>query len=493
MARSTNGTSTNDTPTNDEALNSGALKRGAATSGGTTSGGRGTARSSGPSYGSIIEADPVAPPALLAEESYEWIDAEEVDVDRYVSQDYHDREAAELWPRVWQMACRLENLPNVGDHVVYEVCDLSIIVVRVSDAGADGDAVTGIRAFHNSCLHRGTTLVEGSGNVAFFKCPFHGFAWSLDGTFRGMPAPWDFPQVNTEEFCLPEAAVAVWGGFVMVNPDWSAEPFDQFASPLPDHFAPYPLDDRYVAYHACQVVDANWKTTQEAFMEGYHIATTHPHTVRFANDLDCAYDVYGPNVSRLIQALAVPANHLIDQVTQHEIASVVQRMLPASDRIEVPEDVAARPWLAERFRASLGSQWRADLSAASEAEMLDSIQYFLFPNFFPWAGYAIPITYRFRPWEHDPNRSLMEIMLLHPIPSDGEWTTAEPHWLEPGETWCNAPGFEQLGMVIDQDMANLPRIQRGLRAASHRHVTLSDYQEIRLRHFHSRLDTYLPR
>ncbi len=458
----------------------------------TAADGRGVARSSGPSYRSIIATDPNPPPPPVSDESYEWVAADDIDVARYVSREHHDREMTELWPRVWQMACRLEHLPNVGDHVVYEVGDLSLIVVRVADDGTATPDSPSIRAFHNSCLHRGTTLVEGSGNVAFFKCPFHGFAWSLDGTFRGMPAPWDFPHVEASSFCLPEAAVAIWGGFVMVNPDRSAEPFERYSTPLAAHFDPYPLDDRYVAHHGCQVVDANWKVTQEAFMEGYHIATTHPHTIRFANDLDCAYDTYGPNVSRLIQALAVPATHLVGQVSQHEIASIVQRMLPRADRLDVPDDVEARPWLAARFRESVGKLWRTDLSAASEAEMLDSIQYFLFPNFFPWAGYALPITYRFRPWDDDPNRSLMEIMLLHPRPDDGDWETATPHWLEPGETWCNAPGFEQLGMVIDQDMANLPRIQRGLRAAAHRTVTLSDYQEVRIRHFHARLDHYVP-
>ena len=444
---------------------------------------RGSARSSGPSYRSIVDGDEIAPPSPLLDESYHWIDADEIDVARYTSQAFHDLEATYLWPSSWQMACRLEHLPEVGSHVVYEVCDQSIIVVRVGLAE--------VKAFHNSCLHRGTTLVEGQGKVAFFRCPFHGFAWSLDGTFRGMPASWDFPHVDGPDFCLPEAAVAIWGGFVMVNPDRSAPPFEQYAAPLTEHFAPYPLDDRYVAHHACQVVDANWKTTQEAFMEGYHVSTTHPHTIRFANDFDCAYDVFGPNVSRLVQPLALPANHLIGQVPQEELAGVIQRMLPAEDRREVPDDVEARAWLAERFRHSLGRRWRHDLTGASDAEMLDSLQYFLFPNFFPWAGYALPITYRFRPWENDPNRSLMEIMLLYPIPSDGEYETAEPHHLEPGETWSNAPGFEQLGMVIDQDMDNLPRIQRGLRAANHSSITLSDYQEIRLRHFHRRLDDVL--
>ncbi|MDH3678333.1 MAG: aromatic ring-hydroxylating dioxygenase subunit alpha [Acidimicrobiia bacterium] len=446
---------------------------------------RGAARSSGPAYTSILGDDRTPAPAPLRAEAYEWIDTDEIEIARYTSRAYHELEMRHLWPSTWQMACRLEHLPETGDHLVYEIGDLSIIVVRVS--------ATGLKAFHNSCLHRGTTLVEGRGNSAVFRCPFHGFTWSIDGTFRGMPASWDFPHVDGPGFCLPEAAVATWGGFVLVNPDGTAPPFDDYAASLDEHFAPYPLDDRYVAHHACQVVDANWKTTQEAFMEGYHVSTTHPHTVRFANDFDCAYDVFDPNVSRLIQPLAVPANHLIGQVGQAEMASVIQKMLPAQDRREVPDEVDARPWLADRFRESLGRRWRCDLSDASEAAMLDSIQYFVFPNFFPWAGYAIPITYRFRPWGDDPNRSLMEIMLLHPKPDGGEWETAEPFWLEPGESWTRAPGFESLGMVIDQDMDNLPRVQRGLRAARHRTITLSDYQEIRLRHFHQRLDEVVGR
>ncbi len=441
---------------------------------------RGSARSNGPSYRSVTRSDRVAPPEPLLEESYEWIGADQVDVARYTSQEYHDLEAEHLWPSTWQMACRLEHLRDVGSYVLYEICDQSIIVVRVSSDE--------IKAFHNACLHRGTTLVEGEGKVAFFKCPFHGFAWSLDGTFRGMPAPWDFPHVQADRFRLPEAAVAIWDGFVMVNPDRSAPPFETYAAPLIDHFRRYPLTDRYVAHHAAQVVDANWKTTQEAFMEAYHVSTTHAHTIRFANDFDCAYDIFGPNVSRLVQPIAVPANHLIGQVSQEEMAGVLQRMLPKVDREPVPEGVAARHWLAERFRASLTRQWRTDLSAASESEMLDSIQYFVFPNFFPWAGYAIPIVYRFRPWGNDPNTSLMEIMVLHPIPDGGDYETAAIHQLERGESWRHAPGFELLGMVIDQDMANLPRVQKGLRAAAHRFITLSDYQEIRLRHFHGRLD-----
>ncbi len=446
---------------------------------------RGAARSNGPRYRDVVAGDRIGPPATLLDESYAWIDVDPVDIDRYTSRRFHDREKAALWPSTWQMACRLEHVPTVGSYHVYEVGDLSIIVVRTGP-GADE-----VRAFHNACLHRGTTLVEGRGQVDGFTCPFHGFAWGLDGSFAGMPAPWDFPHVEAGDLCLPEAAVAIWGGFVMVNPDGRAPDFATYAAPLDRHFAHDRLDTRFVAHHVCQVVEANWKTTQEAFIEAYHISTTHPHTIRFANDFDCAYDVYEPNVSRLIQPLGVPATHLVGRVTEEELASTIQRMLPREDRIEVPDGVRARPWLADRFRSSLGRRWRCDLTGVSDAEMLDSIQYFLFPNFFPWAGYAIPIAYRFRPHGDDPGRSLMEIFVLHPIPDDGRYETAEPFWLEPGESWTRAPGFEALGLVIDQDMANLPRVQRGLRAARHRAVTLSDYQEIRIRHFHRRLDEVL--
>ena len=420
---------------------------------------RGDARSPGVDYLTLVAEDPIAPPSQLTEVGYEWVDADRVTIDRYVSREIHDLEQQRLWPTVWQMACRLEHIPTVGDHLVYDVGDLRLIVVRT--------AADQVKAFHNSCLHRGTTLVDGAGNSAFFRCPFHGFAWNLDGSFRGMPASWDFPHIEAEEFCLPEAQVALWHGFVMLNPDPGAPSFETYAGALDDHFAPYPLHDRYVAYATNQVVAANWKTTQEAFLEGYHVSTTHPHTLRFANDFDCKYDVFGQNVSRLVQPLALPATHLIGQVEQAELAGIIQKMLPREDRLPVPDDVVARPWLADRFRESLGKQWRTDLSGASEAEMLDSIQYFLFPNFAPWGGYALPIVYRFRPWGDDPNQSLMEMWLLHPIPEDGDYQTAEPHWLEPGESWTHAPGFEALGMVIDQDMENLPRIQKGLRAASH--------------------------
>ena len=92
---------------------------------------------------------------------------------RYYDQDFYALETELFWPRVWQMACRLEEIPKPGDFVEYEILDQSIIVVRVDDRT--------VRAYYNSCRHRGMKLVEGSGSRRTFVCPFHGWCWGLDG------------------------------------------------------------------------------------------------------------------------------------------------------------------------------------------------------------------------------------------------------------------------------------------------------------------------
>ena len=86
---------------------------------------------------------------------------------RYYDEEFYALEAELFWPRVWQMACRLEEIPARGDFVEYEILDQSIIVVRLDDDH--------VRAFYNSCRHRGMKIVEGSGSRRSFVCPFHGW------------------------------------------------------------------------------------------------------------------------------------------------------------------------------------------------------------------------------------------------------------------------------------------------------------------------------
>lgn len=159
---------------------------------------------------------------------------------------------------------------------------------------------------------------------------------------------------------------------------------------------------------------------------------------------------------------------------------------------EVPEGQSARPVVAEALRARLMEATGADLSQTSDSEIVDVIQYFVFPNLVPWAGAGAPLTYRFRPYGNDPNRCIFDIMMLTPLPAGVPKPKAPPvHWLTPDEDFSAAPELGALSTVFNQDLGNLPQVQRGLRSMTKPGITLANYQEIRIRQFHRDLDRFL--
>ena len=127
--------------------------------------------------------------------------------ERYYDPDFYRLEVERLWPRVWQMACRLEEIPEPDDFVEYEFLDQSIIVVRTADMGA--------RAFENSCRHRGVRVAQGAGSCrSGFTCPFHGWRYGPDGTNAGIPRRRSFAEHNlvADELDLVPVRCEVWGG-----------------------------------------------------------------------------------------------------------------------------------------------------------------------------------------------------------------------------------------------------------------------------------------
>lgn len=403
---------------------------------------------------------------------------------RYFDAEFHRREVERVWGRTWQMACREEQIPEVGDSLVYEVADWSLIVVRT--------APQEIRAFHNSCLHRGTQLRTRPGRVTGLRCPYHGFTWNLDGTLREIPCAWDFPHVDEESFCLPQAQVGTWGGFVFVNVDEQATPLEDQLEDLPWHFAQWPLEERYLTAHIVRTMPCNWKVALEAFIEAYHTMAVHPQLLPTAADSLTEYDVYGPHVSRMITAVGVNSEHLGRRLDDVEI---VRAMLGSKDaEVTIEPGSNARKVLGERVRASLTARTGRDHSNVTDAELLDGIEYFLFPNFMPWAGFLTSFAYRFRPDGHDPDSCVIDIMVLEPVPDGGDRPAAPAtRYIGPDESWSDAPELGIFGRVFNQDGSTFGRVQRGLRASVRPSTTLGRYQESRIRHFHATLDAYLDR
>ena len=154
----------------------------------------------------------------------------------------------------------------------------------------------------------------------------------------------------------------------------------------------------------------------------------------------------------------------------------------------VAKGMTARKTLAQASRMLLQSVVPG-IGELSDAEMVDSFYYTLFPNFHPWGAYN-RIVYRFRPHGNDPHHCSMEVLYL--VPFRGKRPPAAPvHHLGIDDDWTQAPELGFLARVFNQDTANLGRLQAGLRSARHRHVTLANYQKSKIRHFHELLDRYL--
>lgn len=435
-------------------------------------------------YQQLLDEDSRPVPASLRTVSVGPLEATDIAPARYFDPVFHRLEVERLWSRVWQMACREEQIPEVGDSIVYEIGDASLIVVR--------SASDQIRAFHNSCLHRGTQLRTKSGRVTSFRCPFHGFTWNVDGTLREIPCAWDFPDVDPASFCLPEARVGTWGGFVFVNLDPDAPRLEEYLGELPWHFSSWPLEQRYIRAHVVRLMPCNWKVALEAFIEAYHTMAVHPQLLPSAADSLTEYDVYGAHVSRMITAVGVQSEHIDRELEAIEILKAMSNGRDSEPAVEPGQ--SARRILADRVRNSLSKRTGLDHSDISDAEALDGIEYFLFPNFMPWAGILTPFAYRFLPNGADPDACRIDIMVLDPLPAgDTRPAPATTRFIGPDESWADVPEMGAFGRIFNQDGSTFARIQRGLHASVRPTITLGRYQESRIRHFHTTLDAYLAR
>ena len=442
----------------------------------------GDARCPGPSPQDMLNRDMDTPPDALKQVKYEYLGSDDIPLSRYTDEAFYLSEVEHIWQKTWQWACREEHVTDVGDYYVYDICDDSVIIIR----GEDNQ----IRAFINSCPHRGMQFFgageQGQGKQ-FLRCPFHGMSWHLDGSLRDIPCRWDFPHIEDEKFGLTEIPCDSWGGFVFINLDPDATPLEDYLQVLPEHFAEWPLENRFISLHTQKILPGNWKMCMEGFLEAFHVLATHPEALRTSSWANTQYDIFSPHVTRFFQNLSSGNPHFEKRYSEEELFSFF-----GHDGKTLPEGMTARQAHADILRENMSKELAVDLSGHSNSEMLDSIEYHLFPNacFFP--GVVIPLIYRFRPLGVD--RCVHDIMLLQPLPDSGIRPKPAPvEKLEIDEPYTSLASFNQTGLshVLDQDTENFTRQWAGMKASKKGHQTLGNYQEVRIRHFHDVLDTFL--
>lgn len=446
------------------------------------------------SYGEILDRDSREAPDLLYEQQTPILATNRIPVERYFDPVYFAKEARHLWLRVWQIACREEEIPNPGDFTIYENVGRSLIITRQSEGG--------IKAFFNSCPHRGRKLVTEDGCKSRFACPYHGLTWNRDGSFHSNPMAFDFPQWRDAQPVLPEAKVATWAGWVFVNFDPEAPPLTDILGSMPAHFERWAADDRYVSVHVSKVIPANWKVTAEAFMESHHTVTTHPQILPYMSDVNSQYDQIDEYVTRQFTAQLVPSPMAGKEYSEDEI---VRAMLGVGSRLKgavgedvmtVPEGLTARSYVAGMMREIYGSEDGHDYGDCSDAEMVDALLYNVFPHMSFWGGAMPSLNYVWRPNGFDPASSIMDIYILRRIPK-GQSRPAPAKCLRIpidrsfGDAAAEAGMSPGLAHIFDQDMKNLPHVQTGLLSSGTGYINLGQYSEMRIRHLHETIDRFI--
>jgi Rieske 2Fe-2S family protein len=199
-------------------------------------------------------------------------------VEAYNSDEWFRREQSKLFAHAWVFAGMAEDVPEPGSYRVVETGAASLILLR--DTGGQ------LRAFHNTCRHRGARLLEGEGKLGRrLTCFYHRWSYELDGRLAAVTFEEDqFAGLDKSCLGLFPAGVGTWKNLVFVNADPGAQQFEEWLGDTPERMGPHipgqsgPFDpERLVEVSKILYrVQANWKVIVENFIDGYHLPLLHP-------------------------------------------------------------------------------------------------------------------------------------------------------------------------------------------------------------------------
>jgi phenylpropionate dioxygenase-like ring-hydroxylating dioxygenase large terminal subunit len=424
---------------------------------------------------------------------FQVTDPERIPVKRYYDEEFFRLEKERLWPHAWQMACRLEQIPNVGDYIEYSILGKSVVVVRTRD---------GVKAYHNACRHRGVKLAEGSGNceTSGFTCPFHGWRWNMDGknTFVYGRSKFAEHQLDAADLELPQCKVELWGGCAFINFDLNAVSFRETMGPVLDRLEAHQVHKMRAEWWFATVLPANWKLSMEAFMEGFHVMRTHPQLYETSGAMMRArYEVE--------RGVTVPPVN-VKASTQENIREFVENMDLLSEGmggmchakdvatarrlldVEVPADPVEgfMTWyglLNEAVTKDGRARGEAtpNLNELLMSAPLEGVE-FLFPHFFLLPYLTSFSSYRVRPLT--PETCLFELWSLTLFPEGQE----PPPVMEPTILPYNS---DQFPPIPRQDYANIPRQQIGLHAEGFEFMRLAENLEGLISNYQRIIDGHL--
>ena len=345
---------------------------------------------------------------------------------RYTDPEFLALEREHLWKKSWLYACHLDELPEAGSYVLWQKTGSPILIVR----GKDDQ----VRAFYNTCRHRGGPLVtDDQGQVqGGFTCGYHGWAYDLEGNLRGMRDRRDFPDLDFACLGLVTLRCERLGNWVFINEDAEAVPLQESLGPIAAQMQQFDLDNmRHVVSYGVEVA-CNVKVLQDAFLEVYHLKSIHQDTVdRFLDHRGTAIMLWGRGHS-----LMVTPNRRPDWVDP-------------------------------------GTIGMPDFPEVTELPVKTNVSYNIYPNLVtPVAGNGMPFI---QFWPKTDNTMVIECHWFSPDWGDGE---------KPALWETRIKNFDR---ILLEDTQFAPQIQRSVESPGFKGVQLN-YQERRIYHWHEELD-----
>jgi phenylpropionate dioxygenase-like ring-hydroxylating dioxygenase large terminal subunit len=349
---------------------------------------------------------------------------------RYCDPEFAALEDEGVFARSWLMVAHLDELPNPGDFRLVEQIPQPVVLLR-----GDGGAV---RAFYNTCQHRGAALVDEVAGHAGRRltCPYHSWVYDLDGALVGLPDAASFPDLDRDCLSLKAVRCETWGPLVFINLDPDAEPLREFLNPVNVDLSE--IGDvagrLHLIDHGELAVDVNWKFPVDANIETYHVNTVHRDSAAKALD----------QASTGIQLLRNGHSRML--IRMHD-GRTLAGLLPFPALFE-----------------GLG-----DLPDAG------TFSYHVFPNLsivFSGPGYVFFITN----WPDAPNKSTYHTHFCSSLSSADD---------DSAKINTEITAFNR--SVLFEDLSVLPGMQRSVEAGSLEGVRLG-YQERRIYHLHETID-----
>ena len=189
----------------------------------------------------------------------------------YTDEDFYRREVERVFSRHWQFVGREEQIESSGQYLCHEGPAGSVIVLR--------DRQGSLRAFANTCRHRGSRLLSGTGRCKRIVCPYHSWSYDLDGRLLGTPGMHDLLDFDAADFPLIELPAACWQGFVFISHADDPPPLVDYLGSFQQKFASHRCAELRYAGGLEFEIESNWKLLAENALEAYHTGSVHRDTL----------------------------------------------------------------------------------------------------------------------------------------------------------------------------------------------------------------------